>query len=226
MLTLAGNATRDACTQASAAERMGADGLMVLPGLRYVGNRQKPFITIGRSAGRLACHHGAATIRWHTASTSPRDVQGAGRQAHARHHQSQQATSAASPTSSTPWNDRYALFCGVDSLAMEAQIMGAHGWWLAWFAPSARTVAIFELVRLGRIEEDACLSGSRPCSPWISRPAAWSEHPSWPQAMLDVGTEHVQAPRLPLRGAEREEVVKIVQDALSRRPRLPLDLSR
>jgi 4-hydroxy-tetrahydrodipicolinate synthase len=123
--------------------------------------------------------------------------------------------------------DRYALFCGVDNLAMEAQIMGAHGWVAGLVcAFPHETVAIFELVRLGRIEE--ALAIYRWFAPLLALDvsARLVQNIKLAQAMLDVGTEHVRAPRLPLQGAEREEVVKIVQDALSRRPRLPLDLSR
>lgn len=36
-----------------------------------------------------------------------------------------------------------------------------------------------------------------------------------------LGTEAVRAPRLPLSGAEREKVLKIINDALAVRPELP-----
>ncbi|RYD77026.1 MAG: dihydrodipicolinate synthase family protein, partial [Sphingobacteriales bacterium] len=35
------------------------------------------------------------------------------------------------------------------------------------------------------------------------------------------GTEAVRAPRLPIEGAEREKILKIINDALAVRPELP-----
>ena len=36
-----------------------------------------------------------------------------------------------------------------------------------------------------------------------------------------IGTENVRAPRLPLQGAERERVLKIIDTAMKNRPILP-----
>jgi dihydrodipicolinate synthase/N-acetylneuraminate lyase len=36
-----------------------------------------------------------------------------------------------------------------------------------------------------------------------------------------IGTENVRAPRLPLVGAERAQVLKIIEDGLKNRPQLP-----
>ncbi|TXH47486.1 MAG: dihydrodipicolinate synthase family protein [Burkholderiaceae bacterium] len=228
LLTLAENATRDACTQASAAERMGADGLMVLPGLRYVGNRQETvhhYRTVCRASGLPIMVYNNPLA--YGVDITPEMFQ----------ELADERTLVAIKESAgdirrftdlvNALGDRYALFCGVDNLAMEAQIMGAHGWVAGLVcAFPHETVAIFELVRLGRIEE--ALAIYRWFAPLLALDvsARLVQNIKLAQAMLDVGTEHVRAPRLPLQGAEREEVVKIVQDALSRRPRLPLDLSR
>jgi 4-hydroxy-tetrahydrodipicolinate synthase len=36
-----------------------------------------------------------------------------------------------------------------------------------------------------------------------------------------IGTEHVRLPRKPLKGAERKRVLKILDDGLANRPRMP-----
>ena len=41
------------------------------------------------------------------------------------------------------------------------------------------------------------------------------------EAMVDLGTEHVRPPRLPLSGAERDRVVGILKAGLANRPQLP-----
>src|SRR5260370_33469529 len=50
--------------------------------------------------------------------------------------------------------ERYALFCGVDNLAMEACLMGAHRWVAGLVrALPQETVAIFKRLKAGRLEE-------------------------------------------------------------------------
>jgi 4-hydroxy-tetrahydrodipicolinate synthase len=39
--------------------------------------------------------------------------------------------------------------------------------------------------------------------------------------MVDLGSEAVRKPRLPLSGAERQRVIRIIEDALKIRPDLP-----
>ncbi len=41
------------------------------------------------------------------------------------------------------------------------------------------------------------------------------------QVATGIGTETVRAPRLPLKGEERERVLKTINDALANRPQLP-----
>jgi 4-hydroxy-tetrahydrodipicolinate synthase len=45
-------------------------------------------------------------------------------------------------------------------------------------------------------------------------------------AETGLGTEMVRAPRLPLEGAERERILKIIRDAIATRPALPVAAGR
>jgi dihydrodipicolinate synthase/N-acetylneuraminate lyase len=117
--------------------------------------------------------------------------------------------------------DRYAIFTGVDDLAMESLMLGAVGWVAGLVCAFPReTVAIYDLVRAGRIKE------AREIYRWFM-----------PLLHLDVSLRFVQniklvehlargtspkvrAPRLELAGAERAQVEALVATALKNRPDL------
>jgi 4-hydroxy-tetrahydrodipicolinate synthase len=118
--------------------------------------------------------------------------------------------------------DRYALFSGVDDLAMESLMLGAVGWVAGLVcAFPQETVAIYRLMKAGRIAE------ARKIYRWFM-----------PLLHLDVSLRFVQniklvehlvrgtspavrAPRLELIGAEKAAVEAVVAAALKNRPELP-----
>ena len=120
------------------------------------------------------------------------------------------------------FGDRYAVLCGVDTLAMETLINGADGWvgGLVCAFP-AETVAIYELFKVGRIMEAAAINR------WFIPLCELDLHPKLVQYIKlaevaeGIGTEHVRAPRLPIIGKEREEVLAIIDAGIKSRPQLP-----
>ncbi|WP_420580262.1 dihydrodipicolinate synthase family protein [Reichenbachiella sp.] len=120
------------------------------------------------------------------------------------------------------FGDRYAVLCGVDTLAMETMINGADGWvgGLVCAFP-AETVAIYELFKAGRIMEAAAINR------WFIPLCELDLHPKLVQYIKlaevaeGIGTEHVRAPRLPIIGKEREEVLAIIDAGIKSRPQLP-----
>ncbi|WP_422361146.1 dihydrodipicolinate synthase family protein [Reichenbachiella sp.] len=120
------------------------------------------------------------------------------------------------------FGDRYAVLCGVDTLAMETLINGADGWvgGLVCAFP-AETVAIYELFKAGRIMEAAAINR------WFIPLCELDLHPKLVQYIKlaevaeGIGTEHVRAPRLPIIGKEREEVLAIIDAGIKSRPQLP-----
>ena len=120
------------------------------------------------------------------------------------------------------FGDRFKIFTGVDPLAMESLVMGADGWVAGLVdAFPKETVAIYRLVKENRIQE--ALNIYR----WFLPVLELDIHPKLVQYIklaevaTGIGTEHVRAPRLPIKGAERERVLKIINDALASRPSLP-----
>ena len=120
------------------------------------------------------------------------------------------------------FGDRIKILCGVDTLAMEELLMGADGWVAGLVdAFPAETVAIYRLVKAGRIEE--ALNIYR----WFLPILELDINPQLVQniklaeVMTGIGTEHVRAPRHILVGAERERVIGILEKGIASRPHLP-----
>ena len=117
--------------------------------------------------------------------------------------------------------DRYAIFTGVDDLALESLMLGAVGWVAGLVCAFPReTVAIYDLMRAGRIEE------AREIYRWFMPLLHLDVSPRFVQSIKLV--EHftrgtaatMRAPRLELAGAERAQVEALVAAALKTRPDL------
>ncbi len=116
--------------------------------------------------------------------------------------------------------DRYALLCGVDDLVLEAVVLGAVGWVAGLVnAFPEETMLFWDLAARGRYEEAVRVYR------WFSPLLHLDTHVKLVQyiklaaAENGHGTETVRAPRLPLVGREREEVLGIVREAMRNRPR-------
>ncbi len=120
------------------------------------------------------------------------------------------------------FGDRFKILCGVDPLAMESLVAGADGWVAGLVDAFPReTVAIYRLVKAGQYAE--ALKIYR----WFMPLLDLDIHPKLVQNIklaatsTGIGTEYVRKPRLVLTGEERSSVLKVINDALSNRPQLP-----
>ncbi|MBS1544361.1 MAG: dihydrodipicolinate synthase family protein [Bacteroidetes bacterium] len=120
------------------------------------------------------------------------------------------------------FGSRFKILTGVDPLAMESIVMGADGWVAGLVcAFPAETVAIFKLVKAGRIAD--ALKIYR----WFLPLLELDIHPKLVQYIklaeqeAGLGSEQVRAPRLKLEGEERQRILKIIRDGLAARPVLP-----
>ncbi|MBK6949520.1 MAG: dihydrodipicolinate synthase family protein [Haliscomenobacter sp.] len=114
------------------------------------------------------------------------------------------------------------VLCGVDTLALESLLMGADGWVAGLVAAFPReTVAIYRLAKAGRVEEAIAIHR------WFLPILELDINPQLVQniklaeVMTGLGTEYVRPPRQPLMGAERERVIRILEEGLAIRPELP-----
>ncbi len=120
------------------------------------------------------------------------------------------------------FGDRFKILCGVDTLAMEELLMGADGWVAGLVdAFPAETVAIYRLVKAGRIDE--ALKIYRWFLPILELDISPQlvQNIKLAEVMTGIGTEYVRPPRQLLQGAERERVLNILKKGLANRPVLP-----
>jgi len=120
------------------------------------------------------------------------------------------------------FGDRLKIMTGVDTLALESLLMGADGWVAGLVcAFPAETVAIYELQKVGRIKEAINIYR------WFLPLLELDINPKLVQniklaeVFTGIGTEKVRAPRLPLFGEERKQVLNIIKEGLRTRPTLP-----
>ena len=115
--------------------------------------------------------------------------------------------------------DRYLLFCGVDDLVLESVLLGAAGWvsGLVNAFPKENRL-LWDLATEGKYEE--ALKVYRWYTPLLHLDTLPKLVQCIKLAMAEtgMGSEMVRAPRLPLVGREREEVLAIIRQAVKTRP--------
>ena len=223
ILNIAENSLKEAIALIQLAEQWGAHGLMVLPPMRYKSDERESlhwFSQIAQSTTlpimiynnpidykievtpdmfeELSAYDNIQAVK-----ESTRDVTNVTRMINR-------------------FGNRYKILCGVDTIAMEALTMGAHGWVAGLVnAFPEETVALYRLVKEGRTEE--ALSLHR----WFLPLLELDIHPKLvqyikrAQATTGLGSEHVRAPRLKLEGDERKEIIAIIENAMANKPALP-----
>ena len=117
---------------------------------------------------------------------------------------------------------RYAIFTGVDDLVMESSIMGIDGWVAgSGIAFPAENQHLWNLMRAGRWDE------ARTLYRWFQPLMKLDTNTRFVQYIklavqeCGLGSEWVRAPRLVLKGEERKSVLKIIHDGIATRPKLP-----
>jgi dihydrodipicolinate synthase/N-acetylneuraminate lyase len=223
VLNIAEQTTRSALQCAENAVKYGADGLMMLPPMRYKADEAETveyFSTVARSTSlpimiynnpfdykievtmdmfeELAKHDNIRAVK-----ESTRDVSNVTRMINR-------------------FGVRYKILCGVDTLALESLFMGADGWVAGLVDAFPReTVAIFNLAKQGRHQEALAIYR------WFLPVLELDIHPKLVQyiklaeAQTGLGTETVRAPRLKVEGKERKKILGIIHNAIATRPELP-----
>ncbi len=223
IMNVAEQSTKGAIEAAQTAEKVGAQGLMLLPPMRYKAtdyetvayfkavakNTSLPImlynnpvdykieVTLDMLEELIACDNIQAI------KESTRDITNVIR-------------------IQNRFGDRVKVFTGVDTLGLESLVIGAVGWVAGLVcAYPAETVAIYELVKAGRIEE--ALKIYRWFMPLLELDISPQlvQNIKLAEVATGIGTEHVRAPRLPLQGAERERVLQVIEIAMKHRPELP-----
>lgn len=118
--------------------------------------------------------------------------------------------------------DRYAIFTGVDDLVLEGAILGIDGWVAgSGIAFPKENQYFWELTREGKWDE------AREIYRWFTPLLHLDTHPKFVQYIklavqeCGLGSEWTRPPRLPLAGAERKAILKIIHEGIEKRPKLP-----
>ncbi len=120
------------------------------------------------------------------------------------------------------FGDRLKVLTGVDTLGLESILMGADGWVAGLVcAFPQETVAIYELAKAGRTTE--ALQIYRWFLPLLELDISPQlvQNIKLAEVATGIGTENVRAPRLSLHGDERQKVLKIIEEGMKSRPTLP-----
>ena len=220
ILNIAESTTAEALKQTANAKKWGADGIMLLPPMRYKTDDRETityFKTVAKSTDLpIMIYNNPHDYKIDTRpdmfdelvecenitalKESSRDVTNLTRM-------------------KNRFGDRLRILCGVDTLAMEELCLGADGWVAGLVdAFPKETTAIYNLVKDGKIEEATKIYR------WFMPLLELDIHSKLVQyiklaaTQTGIGTEYVRAPRLTLAGEERERILKIINDAINKRP--------
>jgi dihydrodipicolinate synthase/N-acetylneuraminate lyase len=223
IINIAEQTTRGAIQVAQDSEKNGADGLMLLPPMRYYADDRETlayFKAVAASTSlpimiynnpvdykimvTLDMFAELADIpNIQAVKESTRDVSNVTRMINR-------------------FGDRFKILGGVDTLAMESLVLGADGWVAGLVDAFPReTVAIYRLVKASRYAE--ALEIYR----WFLPVLELDIHPKLVQyiklaaSRTGIGSEIVRAPRLATEGDERKKVLAVIDGALANRPALP-----
>lgn len=117
------------------------------------------------------------------------------------------------------FGDRFIVFAGLDDVAMEGLLLGAKGW-VSGLTNAFPQESIELVAALRDGDRSRALEIYRWFMPLLHLDA---EHDlvqciKLAEQIMGRGSERVRMPRLPLSGARREEVVRMVEHAASTRP--------
>lgn len=222
IINIAEGSTKEALKQAALAKAWGAQGLMLLPPMRYKSDHRETvtyFKTIADSTDLpVMIYNNPVDYKIEVTLDMFDELQGC-KNITAIKESTRDVTNVTRLINR--FGGRYKILCGVDTLAMEELVLGADGLVAGLVcAFPAETVAIYKLVKAGKIAEATKIYR------WFMPLLELDIHPKLVQyiklaeTQAGIGSEHVRAPRLTLVGDERERVLKIINDGIATRPNL------
>jgi 1-pyrroline-4-hydroxy-2-carboxylate deaminase len=216
-----------ACRFAAEAQKVGVDGLMVLPAMVYKSDPRETvahFRAVARASDLpILCYNNP--VSYGVDITPPMFAEMADEPKFVAIKESSENVRRVTDLKNL-CGERYALFCGVDDLVLESVVLGARGWVAGLVnAFPEETCRLWELASAGRYDEALALYR------WFTPLLHLDTHVKLVQyiklaaAQCGQGSEMVRAPRLPLVGREREEVLAVVRQALATRDKVTASLS-
>jgi 4-hydroxy-tetrahydrodipicolinate synthase len=220
---VAETSTTEAIRYVRDAEKLGADGVMLMPAMLYKGAPDETlahFRTVAKSTG-------LPIMIYNNPISYANDITPElfARLANQKNFVALKESSGDVRRITDLRNavgDRYAVFTGVDDLALEASILGIDGWVAgSGIAFPAENQYFWELTRRG--EWDKAREIYRWFTPLLHLDVStkFVQYIKLAVQECGLGKEWVRAPRLPLKGEERKRVLKIIHDGIANRPKIP-----
>ncbi len=217
---VAENSTSLACGFATAAQRLGADGLMVLPAMIYKSDARETMAHFRAvaAASDLPIMIYNNPLAYSVDCTPAMFAELADEPKFVAIKESSGDVRRLTDLKNLV-GDRYLLFSGVDDLVLESILLGATGWisGLVNAFPHENRL-LWDLATAGKWGE--ALQVYR----WYTPLLHLDTHVKLVQYIklavqeCGYGSERTRAPRLPLAGEERERILKIIRDGIATRP--------
>ena len=209
-----------ACRFAADARKVGADGLMVLPAMAYKSDGRETiahFRAVARATDLpILCYNNP--VSYGVDVTPEMFAELADEPTLVAVKESSEDVRRITDLKNR-CGDRYLLFCGVDDLVLESVLLGVVGWVAGLVnAFPEESLLLWDLATRGRYGD--ALRVYRWFAPLLHLDTRVKLVQSIKLAASETGhgSETVRAPRLPLTGREREEVLALVHEAVRTRP--------
>ncbi len=222
IMNIAEGSTREAVKLANESEKCGAKGLMMLPPMRYKSDHRETveyFKDVANSTSLPIMIYNnpvdykiEVTLDMFAELVDNKNIQAV-----------KESTRDVSNVTRmiNRFGDRFKILCGVDTIAMEELMLGAHGWVAGLVCAFPKeTVEVYKLTKTNKIAE--ALEIYR----WFLPLLELDIHPKLVQYIklaeqeAGIGSEHVRRPRLTLVGEERERILRVIREGISKRPKL------
>ena len=213
--------TRLACRFANDAEKIGVDGLMVLPAMVYKSDPRETiahYRTVARSTGiDLMVYNNPVSYQVDVTPEMFADLADEPKLVAIK--ESSENVRRITDLKNI-CGDRYVLFCGVDDLVFESILLGATGWISGLVnAFPAESVRFWELATSGRWDEARAIYRWYTPLLHLDTHVKLVQYIKLAQQECGFGSEVVRPPRLPLVGREREEILQVIRQGIASRPK-------
>jgi 4-hydroxy-tetrahydrodipicolinate synthase len=220
---VAESSTAEACRYVKDVEKLGINGLMLMPAMLYRGDPRETmahFVTTAKATG-------LPIMIYNNPISYANDITAEmfAELAEVENFVALKESSGDTRRITAIHNllpGRFAIFTGVDDLVLESAILGIDGWVAgSGIAFPAENQYFWELTRAGQWEK------AREIYRWFTPLLRLDVHTKFVQYIklavqeCGLGSEWVRAPRLPLVGAERQRILKVIQDGIAARPAIP-----
>lgn len=220
---VAESSCEEACNYVRDVEKLGADGVMVMPAMLYKGDERETlahFRAVAQTGGLPMMLYNNP-ISYANDITPDMLVQLADQKNFVALKESSGDVRRITDVRNAVGN-RYAIFTGVDDLALEASILGIDGWVAgSGIAFPDENQYFWQLTRDGEWEK------AREFYRWFTPLLHLDTSTKFVQYIklavqeCGLGQEWVRAPRLPLVGVERERILGIIHQGIATKPRIP-----